>query len=66
MPSPRNLDFNAVMAWTRDLITAKILNADELWSKKYDRNDMTEVKQAFEDGKNRIKGYLRGYLSWEK
>ena len=65
MPSPRNLDFNEVMGWTRDLITAGVLDADKLWSKEYNRNDMNEVKQAFEDGKVRIKGYLRGYLSWK-
>lgn len=65
MPSPRNNDFNEVMAWTRDVITYGILDVDKLWSKEYNRNDMNEVKQAFEDGKVRIKGYLRGYLSWK-
>jgi D-arabinose 1-dehydrogenase-like Zn-dependent alcohol dehydrogenase len=65
MPSPRNLDFNEVMEWTRDLIEHGVLNPEMLWSQGYDRNDMNQVKQAFEDGKNRPAAYLRGYLFYE-
>lgn len=65
MPSPRNLDFNEVMEWTRDLIDHGVLDPNILWSQGYSRNDMNEVKRAFEDGKNRPSGYLRGYLFYE-
>lgn len=65
MPSPRNSDFNNIMKWTEELITKKVLNTEILWSAGYDRNNMDEVKKAFEDGVNRPAGYLRGYIYWE-
>lgn len=62
MPSPRNSDFNLIMEWTAELITMGVLNTDILWSAGYDRRNIDEVKQAFEDGTNRPSGYLRGFI----
>jgi|GEM_PF-3070528 len=62
MPSPRNADFNDAMAMSRDFIMAGELDTARLWSEGYDRK--TDFKHAFEDGANRPKGYLRGYLQW--
>lgn len=64
MPSPRNSDFSDMMELTRDAIIAEEINPGIIWSKQYDRNDIDKVKQAFEDGKNRPKDYLRGYLKF--
>lgn len=63
-PSPRNSDFNEIMAKTRDYILEGFLDTEWMWSKGYDRNDMNEVKQAFEDGANRDVNYIRGYLKF--
>lgn len=65
MPSPRNSDFGMIMEWTAKLVEMGVLNTDILWSAGYDRNDMKEVKKAFEDGKNRPNGYLRGFIYWD-
>lgn len=64
MPSPRNSDFNAIMQMTADLISNNVIDPSFIWSKMYNRHDMNSVKQAFEDGKNREVGYLRGYLKF--
>lgn len=64
MPSPRNSDFNTMMALTRDLITNSIINTDFIWTKGYNRWDDDEVFEAFEDGANRTPEYVRGYLKF--
>lgn len=64
MPSPRNLNFNEVMQATADLVTKNIIDPSFIWTKGYDRHDMNSVKEAFEDGKNRKSGYVRGYLKF--
>lgn len=64
MPSPRNSDFDEVMEETRDAIINDEIDPSIIWSKEYDRHNIDEVKQAFEDGKHRPPGYLRGYLKF--
>lgn len=65
MPSPRNSDFGMIMEWTSKLVEMGVLNTDILWSAGYNRNDMKEVKKAFEDGTKRPAGYLRGFIYWD-
>lgn len=64
LPSPRNLDFKKIMEWTRDLVDLGVIDPSKFWTRGYDRNNMEEVKAAFEDGKNRTKDYIRGYLEY--
>ena len=64
MPSPRNSDFLKMMQLTRDLVSSGILKTEFIWSKGYNRANMDEVNQAFEDGANRTSDYVRGYLYW--
>ncbi len=63
-PSPRNSDFNEIMAVTRDLIEEGYLDTEWMWSKSYDRNSMNEVQQGFVDGAERKGDYIRGYIKW--
>lgn len=64
MPSPRNKDFKEMMDFTCRLIQEGILTTDFIWSKGYNRRDMNEVKQAFDDGLHRNSTYIRGYLNF--
>jgi len=64
MPSPRNLDFSDMMQQTADLVASNVIDPSFIWTKEYDRHDMDSVKEAFEDGKNRKPGYVRGYLKF--
>lgn len=64
MPSPRNSDFNNAMKLSAQWIEDGTIDADRLWTHKYDRHDMIAVKAAFESGLNRGPGYVRGYLVW--
>ena len=61
-PSPRNRTFFHAMETSVDMIEAGVIDTSTMWTKEYDRE--TEVKQAFEDGLNRIEGYQRGYIRW--
>lgn len=63
-PSPRNSDFNEIMAETRDMISEGYLDTDWMWSKFYDRNDLSQVKQGFIDGSERKNDYIRGYIKF--
>ncbi len=45
-----------------DMISSGVIDTSTMWTKEYDRE--TEVKQAFEDGLNRVEGYQRGYIRW--
>jgi threonine dehydrogenase-like Zn-dependent dehydrogenase len=64
MPSPRNKDFPYKMEFTKDLIVSGIIDPSEFWTCEYKRSDYNSVKKAFEDGVNRPKDYLRGYIKW--
>lgn len=63
-PSPRNSDFNEIMAKTRDYIMEGFLDTEWMWSKGYDRENMDEVRQGFIDGVERKGDYIRGYIKW--
>lgn len=64
MPSPRNSDFSVYMKEACDLIKIGELDPTFIWTKGYDRNDIDDVKNGFEDGKNRSSIYVRGYLQF--
>ncbi len=64
MPSPRNSDFNEMMALTRDLIQKDIINPEPLWTNSYDRYNEIDTVLAFEDGASRTPDYVRGYLKY--
>lgn len=60
-PSPRNETFYQSMILARQHIDD--VGDNFLWTKSYDRE--IEVKNAFEDGLNRVPGYSRGYIEWK-
>jgi D-arabinose 1-dehydrogenase-like Zn-dependent alcohol dehydrogenase len=62
LPSPRNSDFYNVMKLTAKLIKKGDIDPSDYWTHSYDRNNMTQVKQGFEDGLNRSPKYIRGYF----
>ena len=64
MPSPRNKDFPDMMTMTCNLIQCNQIDPSFIWTKGYDRHNIEEVKQAFEDGTHRTPDYVRGYLKW--
>lgn len=61
-PSPRSKNFHSIMAEAMCMVNYGQVSTEDLWTQEYDRE--TEVKQAFEDGLNREKGYSRGYIKW--
>ena len=61
-PSPRNELFIDAMERGVDMIDDGTLDTSPLWTKEYNRT--AEVKQAFDEGLNRTKGYSRGYIRW--
>lgn len=65
MPSPRNLDFNDSMRIGVENIKSGMIDTEFLWSKSYKAFDLKEMKQGFEDGKNRTPEYIRGYFKYE-
>ena len=64
MPSPRNSDFKKVMKQTVELIDSGDIDPSILWTKGYDA--FTEYVEAFEEGVNRTKNYIRGYFFYDK
>jgi NADPH:quinone reductase-like Zn-dependent oxidoreductase len=64
LPSPRNSGFSNAMDISEKIISGGWINVDSQWTQGYPRNDMTQVKQAFEDGANRKPGYVRGFIDF--
>jgi D-arabinose 1-dehydrogenase-like Zn-dependent alcohol dehydrogenase len=62
LPSPRNSDFKIMMEKSRDLIFSGVIKTSNLWTKDYYIWD--EYNNAFEDGLNRKKDYIRGYFTF--
>lgn len=61
-PSPRNNAFYGAMLTSVSMIEEGIIDTESMWTKAYDRE--TSVRDAFEEGLNRPKGYQRGYIEW--
>ena len=61
-PSPRADTFYVSMVKARDWIHEGFIDTTNFWTRGYDRD--TEWRKAFEDGKDRPKGYGRGFIEW--
>ena len=61
-PSPRNSNFKYIMENTVELIKNDIIQPKELWTKGYSFHN---ALQGFEDGKNRSKDYIRGFIEFD-
>ena len=61
-PSPRADTFYTSMVKARDWIHQGYIDTTNFWTCGYDRD--TEWRKAFKDGKDRPKGYGRGFIEW--